>query len=96
MLAKPKKDTKQVDSKGRITLDRRFTNRVVMIEEVDDTEVRITMARVIPEREAWMYDNPQAKKAVFAGIDQARSMQFVEVAPALAADRGLVDGIGDE
>lgn len=96
MLAKPKADTKQVDSKGRVTLDRRFANRVVMIEEIDDTEVRITMARVIPEREAWLYENPEAKKAVFAGIDEARSMQLVETAPDLAADRELVDGIGDE
>ncbi len=96
MLAKPKTDTKQVDSKGRITLDRRFANRVVMIEDVDDTEVRITMARVIPEREAWLYDHPEAKKAVFAGIEQARSMQLVEAAPDLAADKDLADGIGDE
>ncbi len=61
MLAKPKTATRQVDSKGRIVLDRRFVNRMVMVEEVDDTEVRITMARVIPEREAWLYDNLKAK-----------------------------------
>ena len=96
MLAKLKTVTRQVDSKGRITLDRHFVNRMVMIEAVDDTEVRITMARVIPEREAWLYDNPKAKKAVLAGIDQARAMQFAEAAPDLAADRDLVDGIGVE
>lgn len=63
--------TKTADSKGRITLGDRFANRTVIVEEVDETEVRITLARVIPERESWLYENPQALASVRRGLDQA-------------------------
>ncbi|MCC6580716.1 MAG: hypothetical protein IT440_09760, partial [Phycisphaeraceae bacterium] len=52
--------TKTADAKGRITLDDKFANRTVIVEEIDETEVRITLARVVPEREAWLYENPKA------------------------------------
>lgn len=61
------------DAKGRVTLGERFANRTVIVEEIDDTEVRVTLARVIPEREAWLYDNPKAKAAVLKGVEQAKA-----------------------
>ncbi len=53
---------KTADSKGRISLGQRFANRIVIIEDLSDTEVKISMARVIPEREMWLYENPEARK----------------------------------
>ena len=46
--------TKVADSKGRVTLGRRFANKTVILREVDDTEVLVTLARVVPAREAWL------------------------------------------
>ena len=87
--------TKTTDSKGRITLGESFANRTVILEEVDDTEVRVTLARIIPEREAWLYENCEAKEAVSRGIDQAKQRHFAK-GPDLAADSKLADSIEDE
>lgn len=69
---------KETDDKGRVTLGKKFANRMVIVKEVDDTEVVVTIARVIPEREAWLYDNATVKAAVFAGIEAARCGQFAD------------------
>ena len=87
--------TKTTDSKGRITLGDRFANRTVIIEEVDDTEVRVTLARIIPEREAWLYENRDAKEAVSRGIAQAKQGRFAK-GPDLAADAELAELIEDQ
>ena len=87
--------TKLADSKGRITLGERFANRTVIVEEVDETEVRITLARVIPEREAWLYANPKAKAALLKGLAQAKTRRFAK-APNLAADAQLARQIERE
>lgn len=89
--------TKLADSKGRITLGTRFANRTVIIQDIDDTEVRITLARVIPEREAWLHANPKAKTAVRKGLAQAKAGRFAK-APDIAADAELarqLDGEAD-
>lgn len=63
--------TKIADSKGRISLGSRYANRSVLIETIDENEVRIQLARVVPEREAWLLDHPEAREAVAEGIQQA-------------------------
>ena len=63
--------TKIADSKGRISLGSRFANRSVLIETIDENEVRIQLARVVPEREAWLLDHPAARESVAEGIQQA-------------------------
>ena len=80
---------KQVDSKGRLTLDKRFANRTVIVREVDETELTVTLARVIPEREMWLHQNAKAKKAVLKGIEQARTGQFADHPPDLKKDAAL-------
>lgn len=92
-LSKDIEVTKQVDNKGRLTLGAHFANRTVIVREVDDTEVVVTVARVIPEREAWLYDNAQAKAAVLRGIEEARKNKFV-AAPDLKADAESMDEEG--
>ena len=87
--------TKVADSKGRITLGERFANRTVIVEEIDDTEVRVTLARVIPEREAWLHENPKAKALLLRGIAQARAGEFAP-APDLAKARKIADRIPDD
>ena len=87
--------TKVTDSKGRVTLGRRFANKTVILREVDDTEVLVTLARVVPAREAWLLENPKAMKAVARGLKQAKARQFVK-GPDLAADAKLADAIEED
>ena len=51
---------KITDSKGRVTLGGHFANRAVIVEQRGEDEVVVVLARVIPEREAWLYENPKA------------------------------------
>lgn len=84
------------DAKGRVTLGEGFANRAVIVEQTDPTEVRITLARVIPEREAWLYANPKARRAVAVGISQAKVRRFAKKAPNLAADNVLLERIANK
>jgi len=70
--------TRTTDNKGRITLGPAYANKHVIVEEIDETEVRIVLARVIPEREAWLHENKQAMSQVKAGLDDARAGKLVE------------------
>jgi hypothetical protein len=83
--------TKTTDSKGRLTLGERFANRTVIVEEIDDTAVRITLARVVPEREMWLHENRAATAAISRGLAEARAGKFSSGGPDLAADAGLAD-----
>jgi hypothetical protein len=65
-------ETKTADNKGRVVLGGLFANRAVIIERLSKTELVIKLARVIPESEAWLYENPEALAAVRTGLAQAR------------------------
>jgi hypothetical protein len=83
--------TKNIDAKGRLTLGESFANRTVIVEERGDGEVLVRLARVIPEREAWLYENEAAKASVRRGIAQARAGKFAKKGPDLAAAAKLAD-----
>ena len=87
--------TKTTDSKGRLTLGERFANWTVIVEEIDETEVRITLARVVPERELWLHENREAAAAVHRGLADARVGRLTTPTPDLAADTALVERLGD-
>jgi hypothetical protein len=86
--------TKTTDSKGRLTLGERFANRTVIVEEIDETEVRVTLARVVPERELWLHENRTANAAVMRGLADARAGR-VSAGPELGADVALADRLQD-
>ena len=88
--------TKTTDDKGRVTLGKRFANRTVIIREIDETEVVVTVARVVPEREVWLFENQAAKGLVATGLAQAQARQFSDSPPDLDADAGLADAFEDE
>jgi hypothetical protein len=87
--------TKNTDSKGRLSLGERFANRTVIVEEIDGTEVRITLARVVPEREMWLHENRSAAAAVSRGRAEARAGKRTSGGPDLAADAALADELQD-
>jgi hypothetical protein len=86
--------TKKTDSKGRLTLGEAFANRT-MIVEARGNEILLHLARVIPEREAWLYDNPTALAAIRRGLKQARSRQL-SGGPDLAKAARLAEKLGDD
>lgn len=70
--------TKNTDSKGRLTLGEAYANRTVLVEEREGGEIVLRLARVIPEREAWLYDNPGALAQVRRGLGEARARKFAK------------------
>ena len=87
--------TKIADGKGRVTLGPRFANQTVILEEVDSTEVRITLAAVVPQREMWLHRNPAAKDAVLRGLTQARAGKLCDNPPNLDDDAALAERLDD-
>ena len=83
------------DAKGRITLGKRFANKPVIIEEIGDTEVKVSLARVIPEHEMWLYNNPEARETVFSALECLKRGEFAENPPDLEADEELVCQLED-
>ncbi len=86
---------KIADSKGRIVLGPHFANKPVIIEEVDDTEVRVIAAEVVPQRELWLHRNIKARDSVHRGLAQAKARKFVHDPPDLGADESLTKSLDD-
>lgn len=86
--------TKTTDSKGRVCLGSQFANQTVIIEEVDPTEVRVTLAQVIPQREVWLHNNSGAKASVLRGLSQAKAAKTA-APPDLEADSRLTEQLDD-
>ncbi|CAN5618235.1 hypothetical protein BH09PLA1_BH09PLA1_29350 [soil metagenome] len=87
---------KFTDAKGRVSLGAKFANKAVLIREVDETETVVTLARIMPEREAWLYENPAAKAAVYEGLQQACAQQFAQNPPDIATDAEFADKLDGE
>ena len=87
--------TKTADSKGRVTLGSRFAGQTVIIEEIDSTEVRVTLAQVVPQRELWLHKNPKAKASVLRGLAQARAGEAAKSPPDLERDARLAEQLDD-
>ena len=78
---------KTADKNGRVLLPKGFAGQTVIVEQVDENEVRITKATVLPNREIWLWRNPTAIGMVLQGIDEAKAGEFVS-GPDLDADAG--------
>ena len=86
---------KNADSKGRVTLGGHFANRAVIVEYRSDDEVIVRLARVTPEREAWLYENPKALASVRRGLDRARTGRVTKNPPDLKAAAKLAGRLED-
>ena len=49
-------ETRTTDAKARVSLPKAFANATVIIKQVNDAEVRIRKAKVIPEDEVRFYE----------------------------------------
>ena len=70
--------TRSTDAKSRVTLPKDFANCLVDVEVVDEYEVRIRKVVAIPEREAWLWQNPKALGSVRAGLEEARAGELAK------------------
>ena len=88
--------TKNVDSKGRIALGGEFANRTAIVQYRGDGEILIRLARVIPEKEAWLYQNERALALVRQGLDEAQRGEFSTKAPDLQESFSFAEQLPDE
>lgn len=86
--------TKTVDSKGRVTLGKEFAGRTVTVRKSKDGRIVIVPVKVVPEDEAWLYENQKARASVRRGLAQAKDRKFAK-GPDLDADAELADSIDD-
>ena len=86
--------TKVVDSKGRVALGAEFAGKTVIIER-ERGQIIIKPAVVLPENEAWLFKNAQAKQAVLSGIEEARQGKFSKSPPNLDANAEFVAKLRD-
>lgn len=76
---------KQVDSKGRIALDRAYAGTTMLVDEREDGTVILRPAVTVPANEAWLWKNKKALAAVHDGITEARQGRRAVPSPNLAA-----------
>lgn len=80
---------KTTGAKSRDTLGDHFANRAVVVEQHGDDAVVVRRARANPEREAWLYENPEPLAAVKRGLNPAREGHVAKSAPDLTATAKL-------
>lgn len=85
---------KQVDSKGRITLDREYAGYTMLVETRKDGTIVLRPAVTVPANEAWLWKNKRALALVLGGLDEARERKSAD-APDLAAAAKLAARIKD-
>ena len=70
--------TRTTDAKGRVTLPRDFANSTVIIEHVNETELRIRKARIVAEDQlSFREENP----TVLSNEDRDRFIQLLDNPP---------------
>jgi hypothetical protein len=72
-----------------------FANATVLVEAHGDDEAIVKLARVIPQREAWLYENATALASVRRGLNEAVERRFVD-GPDLKAAADLAEQLLDE
>ena len=85
---------KTIDGKGRLTLGREFAGRTVQVEREDDRVV-VSFYRMVPDREAWLWENETAKGMVDRGLKQAQRRELND-GPDLVAALAFADSVAEE
>lgn len=86
--------TKRVDRQGRITLGKAFASHLVILRNVEEGTVEITIADAIPAREVWLHKNKSALASVIRGLEQTGRGDFAEP-PDLEKDGKLAAKMGE-
>jgi hypothetical protein len=81
--------SKQVDSKGRIVLDKAYAGSTMQVDRQEDGTIVLRPAVTVPANEAWLWNNKKALALVQDGLGEARAGRRAE-SPNLAAAAKLV------
>lgn len=73
--------TLQTDSQGRLNLGKRYACSTFLVEVVDDEDLLLKKATVIPERELWLLKDPEALKSIHRGTEDAKNKRLHKVDP---------------
>ena len=68
--------TLQTDSQGRLNLGKRYASSTFLVEVIDDEELLLKKAAVIPEKELWLLKDPKALESVHRGMKDAKSKRL--------------------
>lgn len=71
--------TRSTDPKGRVSLPKGFANTTVIIEQINDTELRIRKARVVPEDELMFPEESEC--AALSDRDRDRFVALLDDPP---------------
>ena len=64
------------DSKGRVPLGVRHAGERYIITQDPEGRFILEKAILVPEREAWLHKNREAKKSVLRGLEQAKQRRL--------------------
>ena len=65
------KESIRADDKGRVILGREFSGKNYRVSKNEHGEILLTPVVVIPERDVWLYRNPQALAIFRLGLEEA-------------------------
>lgn len=63
--------TYTTDASGRLCLGKEFANKMFSLK-IKHGNIELVPVQVVPEKEAWLYKNPEALAAVKEGLKQAK------------------------
>lgn len=82
---RPTSEVRQTDTKGRVVLGKAFANKHVIVR-IEGPVAHVELAKVVPEREAWLHENPEAMRTVREGLKQASEGRLSKSPPKVVAD----------
>jgi len=85
---------RKVDAKGRVTLGQEYANQQLIVVKRAEGGLELIPATTVPAPEAWLYENPDAIRAVIEGLKQAAAGEL-EAGPDLGKDAALAEQLED-
>ncbi len=65
------RNVRQPDSSGRIIIGKEFKDKQFSVQVLPNGDILLSPVVVRHEREAWLYDNPEAMASVNRGLEQS-------------------------
>jgi hypothetical protein len=72
------KDSIRADDKGRVILGREFSGKNFRVSKSANGDILLVPVVVIPERDMWLYKNPQALAMFHAGLAEAAAGEVTD------------------
>ncbi|MES2614372.1 MAG: hypothetical protein V4591_03045 [Bdellovibrionota bacterium] len=61
----------RVDQAGRITLGKSLNGKMFKVSVIETGEIRLVPARVVPDNEAWFFEDPERVKLFESSLKQS-------------------------